>query len=328
MIPQQLQDTITYVRRIIKMPNTEDISDDTILEYINRFFIYDVPYHIQILSLKTTYSFETEPNIDRYNLPINSYNKVLPPVFVDGYQTRFEQSRAQFLQLFPNRFENQSQATGDGATSSFSFTISNPPIVRGHRGVPVNLDIAATGTIDSQVYVTAVDTSGNQMVLQDDGAGSLTGDGSGTVNYTTGAISVTFTNPVGSSEDVNSQTIPYQAGRPQLVLFYNNVFTLRPIPDKAYLIKMDAYLTPSAFLIGNLGSDLSFQWMADYLAKGAARKILQDFGDTELLQLTNPVFKEAENLVLRRADRQRSNERTATIFQVQANINPYVYNQF
>lgn len=328
MIPQRLQEILTYIRRIIKMPNPQDVSDETLLDYINRFFIYDMPYKIQILTLKTTYSFETTPNIDRYNFPINEYTNILPPVTIDGYSIRLCQSRSQFIDLFPSLFNNQSKATGDGATSSFSFTLTAPPVVRGHRGIPINQDTASTGTVDPQVYISGIDTSGTRLLLSDDGEGSLTGDGTGTVDYITGDVTANFSSNIADGEDVYAQSISYQAGRPQLVLFYDNVFTLRPVPDRTYEIKMDAYLTPTSFLIGNINSDLSLQWIADYLAKGAARKILQDFGDSELLQIVNPLYREAENMVLRRADRQRSNEKTATIFDLQTNIQPYIYNPF
>jgi len=59
--------------------------------------------------------------------------------------------------------------TGDGTTTSFSGTLSNIPIVEGGLSI-----------------------SDGTQVLSDDGNGNLTGDGSGTIDYTTGEYSATF----------------------------------------------------------------------------------------------------------------------------------------
>lgn len=324
---------ITYVRRIVKTPNAQDLSDTTILEYINRFLLFDVPYRIQQFSLRSTFSFETIPNVDRYDLPIDDFNSILPPLYVDGSQTRLEQSNDQFRKLFPIRFDNRMVASGNGATTSFSFTLINPPVLRGHRGILTTSD-AETLKTESNVFVTGVNTSGNTEILKDDpdfagataNVGVLvneSGADAGSVNYITGETTANFSTAIASGESVFAQTVPYQAGRPQLVLFYQNVFTVRPVPSRSYLIKMDAYQTPAAFLAGE---GVILKWMAEYLARGAARKILQDLGDLEQLQFYEAPFREQEMEVLRRSNRQESTQRTATIFSAQIGNNPFIYN--
>jgi hypothetical protein len=47
-----LQDIITYIRRIIKSPNNTEISDNLIIDYINRFWIMDVDARVQLFDLK------------------------------------------------------------------------------------------------------------------------------------------------------------------------------------------------------------------------------------------------------------------------------------
>jgi hypothetical protein len=302
-----VSDVITWTRRLLKSGNTQDITDSTILTYLNRFYVYDVPYQIQQFELKTQYSFETEANVDRYNLPIDQYNSILTPLFCDGLQITMCQSTDQFSKLFPSLYFNTTSATGTGSSGPYAITLSQVPLVRGHTDV--------LGAVSPGLYITATDGGGSQMVVTDDGNGNLIGDGSGTVSYTSGAISVTFDSAVPSGNDINTQTIPYTSGRPTAMLFFNNVMTLRVIPDKAYLITMDAYMTPSAFL--STSASVTFGWMADYLAHGTARRILKDLGDMEQLQMYEPFFKEQERQVLRRTIRQNSNARTATIFQSQ-----------
>src|SRR5580700_2485542 len=65
-----LQDVITYIRRIIKSPSNATITDNLLIDYINRFWIMDVAARIQLFDLKTTYQFQTSPGVDRYNMPL------------------------------------------------------------------------------------------------------------------------------------------------------------------------------------------------------------------------------------------------------------------
>ena len=75
---------------------------------------------------------------------------------------------------------------------------------------------------------------------------------------------------------------------------------------------MDAYLTPAAFL---LSSDaIPFGYMAEYIARGSARKILSDTGDWEQFMAYEPLFKEQEDLVWKRSQRQTTATRTQTIY--------------
>lgn len=320
MIPQLLSDLLIYIRRIIKRPNTSEITDDTLLDYLNRFFLYEMPYRVQLFCLQAPYTFETQANIANYTFDVNNYNLVLNPAYVDGTQVRLEQSLNQFNKLFPTRFNNSDVDTGDGTAGPYTFTLASLPVLRGYRGLPTTVD-SASGQLTPFVYVTGSDST-TQYVLTDDGQGNLIGDGSGTINYLTGSVSATFSSAITSGNTIRCQSVPYQAGRPQVVLFYGNVFTLRPVPDKAYQIAMSAMLTPSAFLNTQYAENPTYQWMAEYLAYGASRKILQDFADTELLALYEPIFREKEALVIRRTERQASNERTPTIFSAQVSLNP------
>lgn len=326
-----LSDVILYIRRIIKQPNQQDISDSTIQDYVNRFYIYDVPARIQLFDLKTQYSLELQANVDQYNAPITylpngtvipTYNLFETPAFIDGYKIVWQQSQESFTRLFPNFMQNQFQQNGSGftgqtATTPYSFNIANAPIVRGHRDQ--NIQPATNlGLLSSNVYINTVDGSGNSIFVQDDGNGNLIGSGTGTVNYLTGAISVTFNAAIPTTSAINSQAIPYSAGRPQAVLFFDNEFRFRPIPDKPYLFMCDAYYTPAAFLASS--NAVPYRWMAEYIARGSARKILQDYGDQELLAFYEGYFREQENFVLRRTTRQNSVVRTSTIYTGQVGV--------
>jgi hypothetical protein len=54
--------------------------------------------------------------------------------------------------------------------------------------------------------------------------------------------------------------------------------------------------------------------MAEYIARGAARKLLSDTGDWEQFDRYEPLFREQENLVHIRSQRQWTSTRTETIY--------------
>lgn len=359
-----LSEIILYVRRILKQPNPEDISDTTIGDYLNRFYVYDVPARIQLFDMKTQFSLELSAFVDQYNAPVTTlpggaviptYNTYLTPAYVDGYQIVMQQSHDQWMKLFPNRFLNQYQQNGTNISGPYSFTTTSVPIIRGNRDQNVqpngNTNVpygAPLGLLNSSVYVTAIDINGNQNTVQDDpsdysaytgitnpyGVGNLIQFDPlnpnnapqivGTVNYVTGAIDVTFLYQIPDTSAINYQCIPYAPGRPQAVFFFDNTFSFRPIPDKPYLFQIDAYYNPAAFL--STENAVPYRFMTEYLARGTARKILQDYGDVEQLQLYEPMFREQETFVLRKTYRQISNTRVATIFQGQTSLNPGSYN--
>lgn len=66
--------------------------------------------------------------------------------------------------------------------------------------------------------------------------------------------------------------------------------------------------------------------MSEYIARGAARKILSDTGDVEQFQFYEPLFREQEMLVWKRAQRQNTSTRVQTIY----SSNPFNqnYNQY
>jgi len=143
-----------------------------------------------------------------------------------------------------------------------------------------------------------------------------------TVNYKTGEVNVTFPIAPALDSEIQVQCYFYEQGIPRAVLFYNNCLTFRPPPYTQYFVEIDCYLTPAAFL--TTSSAFAFGYMTEYIARGAARKILSDTGDVEQFQFYEPLFREQENLVWKRSQRQFTTTRTGTIFsetQGQTNVN-------
>lgn len=147
---------------------------------------------------------------------------------------------------------------------------------------------------------------------------------SNTVNYATGIATFNFPidSPVPAGAPINAESQFFQPGLPRAILNYSNTLTIRPPPDISYNIQLQAYLSPAAFL--TQGEAIPFGYMSEYIARGAARKILADTGDTEQFMFYEPLFKEQEILVWKRSQRQITANRTGTIFsdlQGQTNFN-------
>jgi hypothetical protein len=382
-----LQDIITYVRRLIKSPSNALITDNLIIDYINRFWIMDVDARLQLFDLKTKYQFQTQPGVDQYNMPLYNvqiepgmqnigyypvYQGFIPPCYINGIQVPWQTQKSQFYNIWPNIVQNVGViGTGNGTQGPYTLQVPiigppsppNPPLSalsRGHIDISgiialgnaigsiadppvVTSAVASTSipavpvtSVESRFYLTSTGSDGSNIIAADSGQflsgntnyGLLMTPGSAplgntvlpggysitsnTVNYLTGQITVTFPVAIPQGNNINCQCFFFQSGLPRGVLFYNNTLTLRTVPDIQYLVEIDAYLSPAAFL--NTGAAIPFGYMAEYLARGAARKILADTGDIEQFQFYEPLFKEQELLIWKRSQRLWTSSRTESIY--------------
>lgn len=367
-----LSDIITYVRRIVKTPSNASLSDSLIVDYINRFWLYDVDARIQLYDLKTKYQFQTIPGISDYNMPLYTaqssslqstiapfpvYQGFFSPCYVNGIEVPFYTQRDPFWKIWPNYIQALQQvATGDGVTQTFRITLPDFPAIPGHidmTGIIANysnsssladpiftttLNSIPTTSVNPGVYISYTGSNGNNVVITDSGqflngsnGGNLYGlllqpgnppygnislgtysTSSNTVNYNTGVVNVTFPSAPPSGTPIQAQCYFYEQGIPRAIMYWNNCLTIRPPPDTQYLVELDCYLTPAAFLASTAA--IPFGYMSEYLARGAARKILSDTGDLEQFQFYEPLFKEQESLVWKRSQRIFTSSRTGTIF--------------
>lgn len=380
-----LQDIITYVRRIIKSPTNAVITDDLLIDYINRFWMMDVDARLQLFDLKTSYQFQTTPGVDKYNMPLYSvqiepggqnigmypvYQGFLGPAYINGIQVPLQTQKNQFYNIWPNVIQNLG-VIGQGNGSPGPYTIQipllpgnvpqNPPfngILRGHIDIagiiatsnnvdppianqvqiPSAIASVPVTSVESSFFITSIDSTGSNVVVSDSGwfvdsnvnlgylmtpgkapfgnqflplPGGSTFD-SNTINYFTGQLNINFPVVIPQGQNINAQCLFFQTGLPRAILFYNNVITLRSPPNTQYLVQLDAYLSPAAFL--NTAAAIPFGYMAEYIARGAARKILSDTGDVEQLQFYESFFREQELLVWKRSQRQWTATRTETLY--------------
>jgi hypothetical protein len=299
------------------------------------------------------YSIQTQPGSQQIaSFPV--YQGFTTPAYVNGIQVPFYTERGSFWNLWPNYVQTLEPAgIGNGSNGPYSLSLPFFPALAGHIDINGIITSGATSdppvvstlmtnipttSVYAAVYVTSINSNGGNVVVSDSGQflqgnqgyGLLMSVGqapfgntalpggystsSNTVNYATGQLNVTF--PAGTiipdGQNINVSCYFFEQGIPRAILYFNNIILIRPPPDIQYLVEMDAYLTPSAFL--NTGGAIPFGYMAEYIARGAARKILTDVGDMEQFQFYEPLFREQEQLVWKRSQRQFTATRTPTIF--------------
>jgi hypothetical protein len=284
-----------------------------------------------------------------YNF-INNYLTVNPPVYIAGYQSLYTQSREQFFGIYPivNSIANIGKI-GDGMTTMFSgFVNVNGAIIGSGTVQKICL-------IKNEVMFSSTDLNGNGTSLIDSPIlDSITGNPTiwgilydpqnapvlpilcappynsvvinpqfapyinNFINYITGQYSITFSKAPAPLAVINSQSCPQNVALPQALMFYEDHFIVRPIPDQPYRVNFEVFVRPTRLLETDSVPGLEEYWQ--YISYGAAVKIFQDRMDLDSVQMIMPEFKLQERLCLRRTIVQITNERTATIYTEQTSM--------
>lgn len=329
-------------------------------DYINDFYLYDMPEHLRTLRLKQFYEFTTLPNCGTYSVPQSIY-QLEPPFYVDNYQSSWHQSPDQFYRLWPDlNFIDKNLFSPGGAFGPYTFTLTQTPIQQGtvvigltpnpntvpsgpvetftDRDTPISLDLPA-----SQQFVNPGILYSNQYTGQVPPVSPGVDPGTGTINYLTGEVTLTYISapPVGMNSSCHYH--PYVASRPRDCLFYQQQLFLRPIPNDTYAIKIIAYKMPTTVISsatnsvtipstdsqGNIQGFTNSnpqsnatnlpQWNEwwQLIAYGAALKIFIEDGDHAEYERYKIYFEEQKRLAQRRELKQLANQRIPTRYSEQ-----------
>jgi hypothetical protein len=308
----------TKVRRLTRSPSENSLSTADLNQYINTFVLYDFAQHVRLYNLRSTLTFYTQPNVDVYetestdvNDPLYDFkNRVVaihPQVFIAGVPVFYTQDRDYFYGTYPiyNFIDNQA-ALADGTTGPFTGTLTTLPLLQ------------------NNVIFSTITTNNTAMTLVDypqNGESGLLGYANtaptalanfGSINYLTGVFSVTFPAATTDGNVITATTVPYQAGKPTAILFYDQKFTIRPVPDIAYSVTMQVDILPTELLASSQAPDISQWWQ--YIAFSTAKKIFEDRMDYDSINLLMPSIKEQEGLVISATSTVMANERSKTIY--------------
>lgn len=308
MATSTLEQIKKKVRRLTANPSPNQLSEADLEDYINTFYDQDFPSHLKTWNLHTTLEFYTVPYEDQYAFDTTTYHGVNPPLYIDGYQSFYTQSRQQLFTSYPNLTTAQTGSAGDGTAGPYSDTLTNLPVTKRHFVASVVNTSGITETVYDRPRDVSTDPTKGDLIDSTDNTTNR-----GEIDYVTGAVSVTWGNTVAATETIKYRYVSRQVSRPTSMLFYNNYFILRPVPDAVYKVNIEAYSRPTQRLAADDDTPDVNQWW-QYVAFGAAIKVLQDRQDVESIQNIMPFFKEQENLVIYRTALDQAPERTGTIY--------------
>ncbi|MEN6512214.1 MAG: hypothetical protein ABFD00_10360 [Chloroherpetonaceae bacterium] len=366
----QADSTYTFiekkVRRLTASASEAALTSGDIANYVNTFYTNDFPYAIKIDQQRSVYKFLTIPNVDRYPVDVNNLQGFRAPIYFEGIQGNFFKNRDQLFNLYPRYPTKFQPISGDGITTSFSFTLF------GNNANP--FPQPNFGILSTQVVIGGIDVNGNPIRIIDDGGGvvdslgvgsntttgqlifveqnavgnniyidssnnqqpaipnlspiggqinanlpnnayppsPLTPQYCGNVNYVTTQMTINFPVAPAAGTSINVWAATYQVGRPYNLLFWNNEFTIRPVPDNVYLVEVETYQSPSQFM-STTNHPILNQW-AQYIAYGSAMEILRDRQDLEGVANLEEGFKRQEALVLERQAVEEIQQPNITLF--------------
>lgn len=323
-----LQNIRDIVRKCTGKFDQTQMSDQEIDQNINDFYLFDFPEHLRTLKLKTFYTFRTVPNVGQYTVP-QIYYSVEGPIYVGGYQVAWHQSPDQFYRIWPEfRFVQTQIATGDGVNATYTFTLSQTPILQG------SLTISADSTVQGTATMVLRDLYSADTIPATNNIVDANGNPVGTINYLTGAVTCTFPSVVTTGFSINVQYYPYVASRPRDVMLYTGQLDqidtfvsatayqtrqtqqlyFRAVPNDSYEVKMVAYINPVELLTANPNQAPEWNEWWQLLAYGAVCKILAQDGDHEEYQIYRGYMEESKLLAQRRALKQLTNQRIPTAY--------------
>lgn len=285
------------VRSVVGRLSSGDLTNDQIDTEINRFYQYTFPAEVKLDREETYYEFLTTPNQPWYDLPNSTYTNFSPPATVNNLMMLWYQNPAKFEEENPKQYNTDTSKTGDGSTVSFTYTVTGYPIMPD--------SVVITDNTETFEDTTRTYTTSNVTITGSEG-------GTASVNYSTGAISVTFNTAPANGQTIYLNYIVFNAGRPQAVLFYNNQIELFPIPDTAYKFRCKAFAIPTALSAGTDSPALPEWGLA--IAYGTARDILAQYGEIDAYAKINILYQEQLNYVLTRTTENLLNTRALPQF--------------
>lgn len=267
------------VRNITGSPSQDQLSDSDLNNYINNYYVYTMPFELKEQITLDFLDFYTVPGQDVYPFP-GAFLTDQPMVYINGFPGIFYESADIFFQDWPQQYTTDFLANGDGITNSFTGSLQGFPVIQGSLFI----------TDGTQILTSQVD-------------GTFTGSGTGTIDYFTGNFTVNFTLPPASGATIYGTYEGYQPTRPQGMLFFNNQFTFRPIPDQVYAIRMQGYINPPSLTDPNNSVPLQPEW-GPTIAYGASVEIFNDRGDKEKADEAMVNLKRWEVVALARSTQQ------------------------
>ena len=294
-------------RQISGQISNVTLTQSVLQQYINNYYQFDLPRELKIEELYQQYQFALLPGVPIYTLPGNfsdglAYTHIEPRVFVNGISIYYTQDTNVFYSMVPRNFAVETMAYGDGSTTGpFNYSTIFSPI---YSVASINPTLPSSNVLVTDGVESFSDIPTNSVT------GVLEGNlgGTGTVNYQTGAISVTFNTAPVDTANIDVTYHYQQLSLPNTVLFYARQFEFYPTPDTAYQCRVDAYFQPQA-LVDPDDEPVKPEW-GEIIAIGAALKILRDYGQIDKYNEVKIYYDVERSKLLSDTDNQYMAQRT------------------
>lgn len=288
-----LQTIRNKVRTLTGTPSKNQLSDSALNDYINNYYVFTMPHELKNQCQIAFIDFTTEAGVDTYDFPAQGpFLTNSPQAWADGLYIAFYQDPGVFFQDWPQIYNTDQPFVGDGG-SSYPGVVTGPPIIAG--------------------TLIVGDANGLQ-VATDTGNGTFTGNvaSPGTINYTTGAFTVNFSGPIATGTQCIAKYQNFVATRPEAMLFFEQKFTLRPVPDTVYAMRLEGFINPSGFTAD--ANTPTFEEWGQCIAYGASFDVMMDRGDNVGAKNIWDILKRFETVALARTEQQYLAERSRPRF--------------
>jgi hypothetical protein len=345
-----LADAITKTRKLTASSNSFQTTDEQIVQKMHSFYAYDLPSKFRSLKLHDIYTFTTNIGQDVYPFNSELYTTVNNPCYCSKREIKLFTNPWSFYGVNYNWQYDTIFATGNGTTGPYNgFTTAHPLIasVNNDPGPIDNRNLYFTQGRVQNILITAnvigPNGVGQTQNVTDDGQGNLiqifqtsnstnqeygwtyyrqyassTPDmpGNATINYLTGEITgLVFAEAIPEGFHIQIQYNPKRFSRPLAIMFYQNQFTLSPVPDKGYTIEMTCYRQPiQALLAADMSGNPELSEWWEILAVGASKKIFEDRLDSDGVMFIDKMLKERYDIIETRTYAQIGQERIHTIY--------------
>jgi len=320
-------ETIRNKVRALTATSADALDNNAINDYINNYYVFTMPFELKNQIQIAFIDFTTQQGIDVYESPVEGVfltNK--PDAYADGLRMDYYQDPSVFFQDWPQQYNTdqpfQGNATGsypNQQTQAFPIIIGSL-IVATEDGLQVLEDNGLgqfVQTVKNGIRTLQKNGSGQFLVFEDN---TIPGPGigvpAGSINYLTGAFDAEFENTIAVGIQCVAKYQTYQPNRPQAILFFENKFTVRPIPDAMYAIRLEGFINPQPLdiTVSNPAGKPTLQEWGQCIAYGAAFDLFMDRGDQVAAQNIWNVLKRFETVALGRTLQQYLNMRSRPTF--------------
>ncbi len=345
-----LANAVTKTRKLTGSSNGFQTTDSYIVQQMHSFYSYDLPAKFRSLKLKDIYTFTTNVGQDVYPFNSELYITVNQPCTCAKREIRFFTDPWTFYGSNFNWQQFTTFTSGDGTTGPYTgFTTANPLIASFNNdpGTQANRNLFFPQGRVQNILITAnvIGTNGvgQTQNVTDDGQGNLiqifqtsnSGDqeygwtyyrqyasatptvpGGATINYQTGEIvGLVFAQAIPAGTPIQIQYNPKLFNIPLAIMFYQNQFTLCPVPDAGYTIELTCYRQPiQALLAADMSGNPELSEWWEILAVGAAKKIFEERLDSDGVMFIDKMLKERYDIIETRTYAQIGQQRIRTIY--------------